>query len=59
MRDYFTFSQRAGSGRAAVRTLDYLFAASNVQVGRYEVRQKGTEELSDHFPLVAEFRLPR
>ncbi len=58
MRDYFTFSQRAGRGRAAVRTLDYLFAASNVQVGRYEVRQKGTEELSDHFPLVAEFRLP-
>jgi endonuclease/exonuclease/phosphatase family metal-dependent hydrolase len=59
MRDYFTFSQRAGRGRAAVRTLDYLFAASSVQVGRYEVRQKGTEELSDHFPLVAEFRLPR
>jgi endonuclease/exonuclease/phosphatase family metal-dependent hydrolase len=58
MRDYFTFSQRAGRGRAAVRTLDYLFAASNVQVGRYEVRQNGTEELSDHFPLVAEFRLP-
>src|SRR5260370_35985043 len=58
MRNYFTFSQRTGRGRAAVRTLGYLFAASQVQVVRYEVRQKGTEELSDHFPLVAEFRLP-
>jgi endonuclease/exonuclease/phosphatase family metal-dependent hydrolase len=25
---------------------------------RYEVRQKGTQELSDHYPLVAEFKLP-
>jgi endonuclease/exonuclease/phosphatase family metal-dependent hydrolase len=59
MRDYFTFSQNAGEGRVPVRTLDYLFPASGVQVLRYEVRQKGTQELSDHFPLVAEFRLGR
>src|ERR1700726_4916521 len=58
MRDYFTFSQSAGEGRAPVRTLDYLFPASNVQVVRYEVRQKGTQELSDHYPLIAEFKLP-
>jgi endonuclease/exonuclease/phosphatase family metal-dependent hydrolase len=59
MRDYFTFSQKnAEEGRAPVRTLDYLFPASNVQVVRYEVRQKATGELSDHYPLVAEFKLP-
>jgi endonuclease/exonuclease/phosphatase family metal-dependent hydrolase len=58
MRDYFTFSQKAREGRVPARTLDYLFPASNVQILRYEVRQKGTEELSDHFPLIAEFRLP-
>jgi endonuclease/exonuclease/phosphatase family metal-dependent hydrolase len=58
MRDYLTYSQRAAAGRAPARTLDYLFAASNVQVVRYEVRQKGMQELSDHFPLVAEFKLP-
>ncbi len=58
MRDYFTFSQSTAEGRAPVRTLDYLFPASNVQVVRYEVRQKGTQELSDHYPLVAEFKLP-
>ena len=57
MRDYFTFSQNTGEGRAPVRTLDYLFPASDLQVIRYEVRQKGTQELSDHFPLVAEFKL--
>jgi endonuclease/exonuclease/phosphatase family metal-dependent hydrolase len=58
MRDYFTFSQPAGTGRAPARTLDYFFTASNVRVDRYEVRQKGTHELSDHFPLIAEFKLP-
>src|SRR5258707_5339436 len=58
MRDYFTFSQSAGEARAPVRTLDYLFPSSNVQVVRYEVRQKGTQELSDHYPLVAELKLP-
>lgn len=58
MRDYFTFSQRTGMGRAPARTLDYFFAAPNVQVDRYEVRQRDTLELSDHFPLVAEFKLP-
>jgi endonuclease/exonuclease/phosphatase family metal-dependent hydrolase len=57
MRDYFTFSQSAGEARAPVRTLDYLFPSSNVQVVRYEVRQKGTQELSDHYPLVAELKL--
>jgi endonuclease/exonuclease/phosphatase family metal-dependent hydrolase len=58
MRDYFTFSQCTGEGREPVRTLDYLFPASNVQVVRYQVQQKGMQELSDHFPLVAEFKLP-
>jgi endonuclease/exonuclease/phosphatase family metal-dependent hydrolase len=59
MRDYFTFSQSAGGRRVPVRTLDYLFPASGVQVLRYEVRQQGMHELSDHFPLVGEFKLPQ
>jgi Metal-dependent hydrolase len=58
MREFFTFSRSAGRGRVPVRTLDYLFPASDVQVLRYEVRQQGTQELSDHFPLIAEFKLP-
>jgi len=58
MRDYFTFSQSAEEGRVPVRTLDYLFPASSVQVVRFEVRQKGMQALSDHFPLIAEFKLP-
>lgn len=58
MRDYFTFSQSTAEGRAPVRTLDYFFPASSVQLVCYEVRQKGMQELSDHYPLVAEFKLP-
>jgi endonuclease/exonuclease/phosphatase family metal-dependent hydrolase len=58
IRDYLTFSQPAGAGRAPARTLDYFFTAPNVRVDRYEVRQKGTHQLSDHFPLIAEFKLP-
>jgi endonuclease/exonuclease/phosphatase family metal-dependent hydrolase len=58
MRGFFTFSQGAGQGRVPIRTLDYLFPASDVQVLHYEVRQQGVQELSDHFPLIAEFKLP-
>jgi endonuclease/exonuclease/phosphatase family metal-dependent hydrolase len=58
MREFFTFSQGSGPRRVPVRTLDYLFPASDVQVLRYEVRQQGMRESSDHFPLIAEFKLP-
>ncbi|HZC35556.1 MAG TPA: endonuclease/exonuclease/phosphatase family protein, partial [Chthoniobacterales bacterium] len=50
LQDQFTFSRQTGTGRVPVRTLDYFFAAPNVEIERYEVRQKGTHELSDHFP---------
>jgi len=40
------------------RTLDYLFFAPNVQPGQHYVRQHDTLAISDHLPIVAEFRLP-
>jgi len=40
------------------RTLDYLFFAQNVQPGQHYVRRNDTLAISDHLPLVAEFRLP-
>ena len=40
------------------RTLDYLFFAQNVQPGKHYARQNDTLAISDHLPLVAEFRLP-
>jgi len=38
--------------------LVYLFAASSVGIEKYGVRQDGALELSDHLPVVTEFRLP-
>jgi endonuclease/exonuclease/phosphatase family metal-dependent hydrolase len=56
MRHYFTFTQRSGANRLPVRTLDYFFAAPNVAIETYSVMQEGMMGLSDHLPLVANFR---
>jgi endonuclease/exonuclease/phosphatase family metal-dependent hydrolase len=40
------------------RTLDYLFFAPNVQLGNHDVRRHDTLGISDHLPIIAEFRLP-
>jgi endonuclease/exonuclease/phosphatase family metal-dependent hydrolase len=55
---FFTFTQRSGPNRVPVRTLDYLFAAPTMTVGRYNVEQEGMFDVSDHLPLIAEFVLP-
>ena len=58
MAQFFTYTTRADSKRVPARTLDYLFTAPSVSVEKYGVRQNGMLELSDHLPVVAEFRLP-
>jgi endonuclease/exonuclease/phosphatase family metal-dependent hydrolase len=58
MDQFFTYTVRSDSKRIPVRTLDYLFAAPSVSVEKYGVRQDGMLDLSDHLPVVAEFRLP-
>ena len=58
MDQFFTFTRRTDSKRIPVRTLDYLFAAPSVSIEKYGVRQDGMLELSDHLPVVGEFRLP-
>lgn len=40
------------------KTIDYIFYASSVQLDSALVRQHDTLEISDHLPLVANFRLP-
>jgi endonuclease/exonuclease/phosphatase family metal-dependent hydrolase len=40
------------------RTLDYLFFAQGIEVGRHAVRQDDTLTISDHVPMIAEFQLP-
>jgi endonuclease/exonuclease/phosphatase family metal-dependent hydrolase len=58
MDQFFTYTMRSESNRVPVRTLDYLFTAPSVTVEKYQVRQDGMLELSDHLPVVGEFRLP-
>jgi endonuclease/exonuclease/phosphatase family metal-dependent hydrolase len=58
MAEFFTYTTRSDSKRVPARTLDYLFTAPSVSVEKYGIRQNGMLELSDHLPVVAEFRLP-
>jgi endonuclease/exonuclease/phosphatase family metal-dependent hydrolase len=55
---YFTFTQRSGTTRIPVRTLDYFFAAHTVTIDRYSIQQEGMLNVSDHLPVIAEFILP-
>jgi endonuclease/exonuclease/phosphatase family metal-dependent hydrolase len=40
------------------RTIDYMFYAQNLKLGKHRVIQEGTLHISDHLPLVAEFIIP-
>jgi endonuclease/exonuclease/phosphatase family metal-dependent hydrolase len=58
MRDFMTFTKEIKGERVPIRTLDYFFAGPAVEIGEYAVLQNGVKHLSDHLPLVAQFRLP-
>ena len=55
MRNFMTFTKRSQAERVPIRTLDYFFASSKVEIKGYAVRQGDMKRLSDHLPLVAEF----
>ena len=55
MRDFMTFTKRVEGDRVPIRTLDYFFTSSKVEIKGHAVRQAGVKHLSDHLPLVAEF----
>jgi endonuclease/exonuclease/phosphatase family metal-dependent hydrolase len=40
------------------KTIDYIFLAHNIHLGKHYVRQHDTLEISDHLPVLAEFELP-
>ncbi|HKM58656.1 MAG TPA: endonuclease/exonuclease/phosphatase family protein [Chthoniobacterales bacterium] len=58
MRRCFTFTQKSGTGRIPVRTLDYIFTSPTITPCGYLVPEKEMIEVSDHLPLIAEFTLP-
>jgi endonuclease/exonuclease/phosphatase family metal-dependent hydrolase len=57
-RQWYTYNANDPAIKAPDRTLDYLFFAKNVQLGRHYVRQRDTLRISDHLPLIAEVTLP-
>jgi endonuclease/exonuclease/phosphatase family metal-dependent hydrolase len=58
MRDFMTFTKEINGKRVPIRTLDYFFASPAIEIEKYVVRQNGVEHLSDHFPVVAQFKIP-
>jgi endonuclease/exonuclease/phosphatase family metal-dependent hydrolase len=58
MRDFMTFTKEINGERVPIRTLDYFFASPAIEIETYAVRQNGVKHLSDHLPVVAQFRIP-
>ena len=57
-KKWFTHFSNKPDIKAPDRTIDYIFISNNIQLGRHYVRQKDTDHISDHFPVVAEVRIP-
>lgn len=55
---YFTHTPNNPLINGMDRTIDYIFYADSLPLVKYRVRQKDTQKISDHLPMIAEFRLP-
>lgn len=56
---HYTMFPNGSSGKSPDRTIDYLFYSPRLELGTHEVLQENTLHISDHLPIVAEFRLPK
>jgi endonuclease/exonuclease/phosphatase family metal-dependent hydrolase len=55
---WFTHFPNDPAVRAPDRTIDYLFLDRRLRLGEHHVRSADARAISDHFPVVAEVRLP-
>ncbi len=55
---WFTMYTNNPATTAPDRTLDYIFFAAKITLVEGYVRQQDTLAISDHLPLIAEFKLP-
>lgn len=55
---WFTFFPNNPAITAPEGTLDYLFVSHTIKIGEHRVRQADTQKISDHFPVIADIRLP-
>lgn len=56
---WFTHFPNDPSVKQPDRTIDYLFFAKNITLGKTSVGQKDTWRISDHLPLMVEFHLQK
>jgi endonuclease/exonuclease/phosphatase (EEP) superfamily protein YafD len=56
-RRWFTHSPNRKDLHKLDRTLDYLFYSPLLTVKQHKVRAKDTQDISDHVPLIGEFKL--
>ena len=57
-QEWFTHLPNDPEVRGPDRTIDYLFFSRTVRLGRHSVRQRDTQRISDHMPLISELQLP-
>ena len=57
-KKWFTHFSNKPSLTKPDRTIDYIFISNDIQLGRHYVRQDDTLQISDHFPVVAEVKIP-
>ena len=55
---WFTHFPNDPAGSAPDRTIDYIFVSDSMNLGTHRVRQADAMAISDHFPVVAEVRVP-
>ncbi|MFO7932220.1 MAG: endonuclease/exonuclease/phosphatase family protein [Desulfosalsimonas sp.] len=56
--DWYTHLPNRPSVDRPNKTIDYIFYPDSVALGKHRVRQENTRKLSDHLPVIAEFKLP-
>ena len=57
-QQWFTHLPNDPEVRGPDRTIDYLFFSRTVRLGAHWVRQRDTQRISDHMPLISGFQLP-
>ncbi len=57
-KQYFTYFSNHPDITEPDRTLDYVFYSRKLAMESYGVRSRDTLHISDHFPMIAKFRLP-
>ena len=56
--DWFTHFPNDPSVEGPNKTIDYLFLPDDLPLGAHSVRQHDTLHISDHLPVIGQFRLP-